>query len=103
VGEFLATSTVQLKVRDRSEVSSSTLRKPEMLPPMELRFAAIRFVEAHLGATLEETVNGVSRLLGFRATSAQLRQAIEGAIVRATQDGGLVRQGDLLKVNGKTQ
>jgi len=67
------------------------------LQPIEVRVAAIKFIEAHLGATVEETVNGVSRLLGFKATSARLRGMIEEEVGRAIEDGGHVRQGDLLK------
>ena len=74
-----------------------------MLPPIEIRLAAIKFTEVHFGATLEETINGVSRLLGFKATSAQLRQLVEGAIEQAVADGGLVRNGDFLKASGTLQ
>ncbi|HEU4826368.1 MAG TPA: hypothetical protein VFS85_07810, partial [Dongiaceae bacterium] len=68
-------------------------------PPIEIRLAVIRFTEAHLGATSEEIVNGVSRLVGFKATSAQLRQIIESATNQSVLDGGLVQQGDVLKVS----
>ncbi len=98
MGGFLIVPTGQIVVRDRSEVSSLALRRPEMLPPAELRVAATKFIQAHFGATLEETINGVARLLGFKSTSAQLRQVIEGVIAQAVADGGLVRQGDLLRV-----
>ncbi len=53
---------------------------------------------AHLGATEEEAITGASRLFGFKATSAQLKQLIVGAITAAGQPGMLVRQGDLLLV-----
>lgn len=96
-GEILTSPHGQLNVRDRSAVTSLTLRKPDMLPPYEIRIAVMKFVQAHFGATLDETVNGVARLLGFKATSAQLRQVIEAAVTQAVSDGGLVRQGELLR------
>jgi very-short-patch-repair endonuclease len=101
--EFLVVPSGELRVRDRSNVASLTLRKPEMLPPIEIRLAAITFAEAHFGATLEEIVNGVSRLLGFKATSAQLRQIIEAAVGQSVADGGLVQHGDLLKASAKAR
>jgi very-short-patch-repair endonuclease len=97
--DFLVVPSGELNVRDRSNVASASLRRPEMLPPIEIRLAVIRFTEAHLGATSEEIVNGVSRLLGFKATSAQLRQIIESATNQSVLDGGLVQQGDVLKVS----
>lgn len=97
-GGFLFAPSGQIVVRDRSEVSSLTLRRPEMLPPAELKVAATKFIQAHFGATLDETVNGVARLLGFKSTSAQLRQIIDGVIGQAVEDGSFIRQGELLRV-----
>jgi very-short-patch-repair endonuclease len=97
-GGFLSLAGAPVPIRDRSEVTSLTLRKPELLPPAELRAAALKFVAVHLGATMEETVNGMSRMLGFKATSAQLRKVLEDAVNQILGEGGLLRQGDLLKV-----
>lgn len=97
-GDFYTLSGFKLSVRDRSETQSPGLRKPEMLPPSEIQQAIITFVAAHLGATEEEAITGASRLFGFKATSAQLKQLIVGAITAAEQAGMLVRQGDLLRV-----
>jgi very-short-patch-repair endonuclease len=63
-------------VRDRSDVSQS-LRKPEMLPPAEIRAGAIQIVAANSGASPSDVVTAVSRALGFASTSAQLRAVIE--------------------------
>ncbi|AWU95552.1 DUF3320 domain-containing protein [Azospirillum ramasamyi] len=93
---FLIGPDATLTVRDRSEVASTGLRKPEMLPPAEIKAAAVSFVTANLGATLEEVLTGVSRLFGFKATSAQLRQVLSAAIEAAIKDGKLVSQGDML-------
>jgi very-short-patch-repair endonuclease/DNA polymerase III delta prime subunit len=82
--------------RDRSEVSSNGLRKPEMLPPAEIEAAALAIVTANLGATPEEVVMGTSRLFGFKATSAQLRQVLTAVVDAAVRDGVLIPQGDLL-------
>jgi very-short-patch-repair endonuclease len=85
-------------VRDRAQVSSPGLRKPEMIPPTELRTAIVQIVQANFGATRDQIVQSVSRDLGFKATSAQLRGVIEAAIQRAEQQQDLERQDDLLVV-----
>ena len=70
----------EIVVRDRSNVISSTLRKPEMLPPQEIRTALLAVIGASLGVGRDEGIIQVSRLLGFRATSEQLRKTIDHQI-----------------------
>ena len=96
-GCFYSIANTVPAIRDRSEVSSLTLRKPEMLPPSEIKAAAVAFVHRNYGATGEETITGISRLFGFKSTSTQLRQILEMAINDAVEEEKLVRQGDLLK------
>jgi hypothetical protein len=81
-------------VRDRSEAASPSLRKPETLPPQEIREALRRLVAAHFGGTLEQLTTGAVRLLGFKATSAQLKAVIEAQIE------GMVRAGELEDAGG---
>ena len=77
-GEFFAPAgKCDFPVRDRGDVSSNTLRKPEMLPPAEIRNAIAAIVRVHLGAACDEVVVETARLFGFRSTSPQLRQVIE--------------------------
>lgn len=71
---------VRVPVRNRAEVSQANLRKIEMLPPTELRQAALAIIEAHVGIAVAEVVTEVAELLGFGAISKQLRQAIEQEI-----------------------
>lgn len=71
---------LEFQVRDRENVSSSTLKKPELLPPKEIQAGVVRFVDRHVGATIDECTRGVSRELGFRSTGQQLRQIIEKQI-----------------------
>jgi len=96
--EYYTMANRSISVRDRSEVASTTLRKPELLPPAELRVAALKFIEAHLGATVDETVNGMARMLGFKATSAQLRKVLEETVNGLCSERALLKQGELLKV-----
>src|SRR5262245_45566608 len=63
--DFLSVPGSQPMVRDRSEAKSSTLRRPEALPPSELRVALIDVVDQNFGATEEQLVLSVSRAVGF--------------------------------------
>jgi len=92
--DFLMTPGQEVRVRDRSEVGSSTLRRPDYLPPQEIDVAVLSIVNANLGASVAELVLQVSRQLGYRSTSAQLRAVIEDRI------DGLVRLGKAKSDNG---
>jgi hypothetical protein len=89
-GPFYLVPGSPIKVRDRSQATSPSLRKPEMLPPVELRAALLTVVEQNLGADREEAVTSASRAVGFRATSAQLRAIIEEQIQFLLQSGELL-------------
>ena len=64
-------------VRSRADVESSGLRKPEMLPPAELRFALESVVGVAIGVSRDEAVIQASRLLGFTSTRSSLREVLE--------------------------
>ena len=66
-----------------------------MLPPVELRAAVLALVEQNLGADREEAITSVSRAVGFRATSAQLRAIIE------EQTQLLLQFGELQEAEGR--
>lgn len=83
-------------VRDRSTVTSLTLRKPDMLPPGEIRQAILDIIAANYGAGRQDLVLAVSRAFGFASTSAQLRSVIEDAIDRAVASGVLEDRGGML-------
>lgn len=80
-----------LVLRNREQVSSSTLKKPEFLPPVELRAGIVKFVTEHISASSDECSKAISRQLGFKATSQQLRQVIETQINWLVQNGNLVQ------------
>jgi very-short-patch-repair endonuclease len=90
-------------VRNRERVASASLRKPEYLPPQEIRMAIIRIVSAYRGAARDETITAVARLLGFQSTSAQLREIIEGEISRLVADGILMNRSGMLAINSDAQ
>jgi hypothetical protein len=67
-------------VRSRADVESQTLRRPDILPPAEIVLAIFRVIETNYGAERDQLVQAVARLFGFGATSAQLREVVEGAL-----------------------
>jgi len=94
-GLFYFLADGHVRVRDRADATSPSLRRPEMLPPMEVRSALIEIVERSFGADRSEAITAVSRAVGFRSTSAQLRAIIEQQIV------SLLRSKDLMEIEGR--
>ena len=71
-----------------------------MLPPAEIGSGIEAVVAAHVAITPAEVMIEVARLLGFRATSAQLRQEIERVARQRTKEGRLIeREGKLYGVS----
>lgn len=91
---FLIIPGHPVHVRNREAVSSANLRKPEMLPPAELRAAILAVIDAGHGATKLEIPSAVARMLGFKSTGSQLRAVIEA------QRSKLLRQGAIEELNG---
>ncbi|UAY76419.1 DUF3320 domain-containing protein [Pseudoxanthomonas sp. X-1] len=96
--DFLAIPRKEVRVRDRSMVESLTLRRPEFLPPSEIDSALMKVVQENLGAKAEELVTMVSRQLGYKSTSPQLRRVILDRCEALVRAGRLVLKGDLLVV-----
>ena len=70
-----------------------------MLPPQEVKEGVLQVVRGNFGGSQDEIAQTVSRLLGFRATSAQLREVVQSAITALTQAAILAQRGDLLVLN----
>ena len=80
-GNFFSTEPLEaFPPRDRSAVRSTTLRRPDMLPPVEIRTAVKQIVAAGVGVTPDEAVTQAVRLFGFQRTGADLRAVIEEEI-----------------------
>jgi hypothetical protein len=86
---FYTIPGAEVSVRDRAEVQAPGLRKPDMLPPTEIRLAVMDIVQSNFGATRDEAAIGVARLLGFKATSAQLKAVIEREINYLIDNGNM--------------
>ncbi|WP_348642651.1 DUF3320 domain-containing protein [Neorhizobium sp. P12A] len=97
-GGFLSWKDAPVFLRDRSGVGSLSLRRADMIPPSEIDQGLRDIIGASLGATADQAVNAVSRGLGFKATSWQLRDAILSRIDVLKKDGVLVEENAMLTV-----
>ncbi len=79
---FLSLEQTELRLRDRTQVSSTGLRKPQFLPPQEIEHGILVLTELNHGLRPEEVAKVVSRALGFRALSAQLKGLIDACLER---------------------
>lgn len=86
------------RVRNRANVTSPTLRKPDYLPPTEIRAAIQSILDASHGAMRSEIPSAVARLLGFQATSAQLMAVIESQIENLIRVRGIEEAHGMLKI-----
>ena len=89
-------NTVDFPVRNRSDVESQSLRKPELLPPVEIRAAILQVVNASFGVIPEEVIPVVARALGFATTSPTLRETIDRQITASIQAGDVVERNNKL-------
>jgi hypothetical protein len=69
-----------------------------MLPPTEIKAAALATVRDNFGATRDQIVQAVSRALGIKSTSAQVRAVIVDVVDAAVVRGELVAQGEMLAI-----
>ncbi len=79
-------STVQpslgVVIRDRSNVASGSLRRADMLPPVEIRQAVLQVLADSARVQREELVVEVARLFGFLRTGGDIRAAIDRVLER---------------------
>ena len=90
--------TGKTAVRDRSAVRFSTLRKVEMLPPMEIREGILEAVERNIGINASDCAREVSRVLGFKSLSSDLRNRVSETATELAEEGCLVLSGEELRL-----
>jgi very-short-patch-repair endonuclease len=95
-GPFYSLPGQDVSVRSRANVASPSLRKPECLPPEEIKAAIVTIVGKNFGAEREQLILAVARALGFASTSSQLRSVIEAAIGELIEGKKLNMDGSLL-------
>jgi hypothetical protein len=94
---FLVLPGASVSIRNRELVASADLRKPDMIPPAELRAGILAIIDVGHGATKQELPVAVARMLGFKNTSTPMRSIIESQISR------LARQGLIVETNAMFQ
>jgi len=89
-GEFYTSSKVNPeRIRDRSTVTSSNLKKAEFLPPMEVANAIVRCLEINPRSDIDGVSKVVSRSLGIKSRSTPITDLIN------VQIGNLVVSGKI--------
>ncbi|HFK7270242.1 TPA: DUF3320 domain-containing protein, partial [Enterobacter asburiae] len=96
--EFFIHKEVTIRLRNRQNVLSAGLRKPELIAPIEIASGIFDIVNASLGATEDEIITSVSRMLGFKSTSSVLRKVISDVIEREIKDNRLKQQDGLIVI-----
>ena len=97
-GDFVSLPGGVPLVRDRAEVTSAGLRRIEYLPPSELDQGIIDLVKENFGATEDEVVQALARQLGYRSTSAQLKDAITTRTEALKANGQLKLEDHILAI-----
>jgi hypothetical protein len=97
VDGFLFLLGAPVKIRNRENISSADLRRPEMICPMEIREAIFAVIDLGRGAGAREISTAVARLFGFKSTSAQLRYSVENQIHKLSTINKIVEVNGLLK------
>ena len=95
---FLEVPGAPVRVRDRSEVESATLRKIGMLPPTECRATILQAVERSIVISRAHCAIETARLLGYRSTSAALREFVISQVDNLLSDGRLIEKDSWLRL-----
>lgn len=95
-GDFWSRRYGVVQVRDRAQVGSASLRRPEALPPSEIDAALTAIVQRNYGATRDQLLLAASRAFGFASTSAQLKVVLGAGVDRLLVGGSFVERSGLL-------
>jgi len=88
-----------VRVRDRTSVRSTTLRKPEYLPPSEIQQAICSVLRENLRGQREEIPSAVGQVLGFSVVSAQLRETVWAQLDALHHQRAVQMQGSVYRVS----
>lgn len=81
-----------IAVCDRSNVVSGTLRKPEFLPPGEVRQAVRQIVAREIGILPDEVAIALARSLGFSSSTAALRETASREIGYVIEEAAIINR-----------
>ncbi|HTH49725.1 MAG TPA: DUF3320 domain-containing protein [Candidatus Limnocylindria bacterium] len=86
-----------VRPRNREAATPPGLKKPNLLPPSEIRAAILALLDEAHGATHRELPTAVARMLGFKTTTAILREAVERQVQKLEQQGEITEANGLLQ------
>ncbi len=92
--DFVKKPGTQVKVRNRSQLEDSRLKKPEMIAPAEYSLAIQDAVQRCIAINAEDCAIEVARLFGFRTTSSTFKEQVIAQIPRLVRAGVLEVQPD---------
>lgn len=78
--ECLCIPDSPILIRNRANVTSASLRKPEMLPIIEIRSAIKEILDVCHGSSRKEIVYVLAQLFGFKSVSSQFKSTITDQI-----------------------
>jgi very-short-patch-repair endonuclease/DNA polymerase III delta prime subunit len=87
-------------IRNRASVASIHLRKPEMIPPSEIRQAILQLATQQIGLGISEVPLLVVKALGFKATGPKLKELIDGVLERMVLENVLTLREQRLYLPG---
>jgi very-short-patch-repair endonuclease/DNA polymerase III delta prime subunit len=90
----------QTPIRNREEVESAGLKKPEMLPSAEIDAAIKALIAGHVGVSEDECLVAVARMLGFKTTTPALKETIYRCLEKLVAAGSVVRKNESLHLAG---
>jgi hypothetical protein len=64
----------KIPIRDRSNVTSKTLRKTEHVPPAEIREALVAVISSHVGVNEQEAIVEAAKLMGLGTKTAAFKE-----------------------------
>ncbi|MDH3224756.1 MAG: DUF3320 domain-containing protein, partial [Gemmatimonadota bacterium] len=76
---------VNFRPRSRREVTSETLRKANMIPPLEIRLGLGHIVEGHVGVRPLEASELLTKVLGFDRLGEELKDAFARQIQKMVE------------------
>ena len=79
-------------------MSSVNLRRPDCLPPAEIRQAILEVLKTNLGGQREELPGAVARMLGLSAVTAGVRELVLAQLDLLHQSAAVEFNGTLYRL-----
>ena len=86
-----------VRPRDRSELESGADRSSKVLPPAEIRAAALEVVRRSLSVTPDECAKEMAGMFGYRSLTKSLRERFVPELNDMVHTGALVQDGGYLR------